>query len=228
MSDNRLIQESVARKTDEGFEHHDRLVRVTRAAIGRAKRRGSEEVTPDDLLLALLHSIARFGIALVGPVTIDLEAFCEDDPVQMDAGGPKVAYSSDAASLFDRAAEVARRDRAAKIEPIHLLAAFANVKNGLMGQLKDEYGLDGTAWRAALARSSAPHEHRGPDVDRPGAVQELLSPDEAADFLGVHTQTVRGYIRSGKLPAHRLAGERAVRIRRRDLLNLLEPYDAEE
>jgi hypothetical protein len=34
---------------------------------------------------------------------------------------------------------------------------------------------------------------------------------------------MRGYIRSGRLPAFRLAGERAIRIRRVDLEKLLEP-----
>jgi len=64
------------------------------------------------------------------------------------------------------------------------------------------------------------------DGRRPGLQEKmLLSPDEAADLLGVHTQTVRGYIRDGKLKAHRVAGERAIRIRRKDLLALLEPYD---
>jgi len=58
--------------------------------------------------------------------------------------------------------------------------------------------------------------------------KQFFSPDEAAEFLGVHTQTVRGYIRTGKLPALRLAGERALRIQREDLLALLEPYKPEE
>jgi excisionase family DNA binding protein len=58
--------------------------------------------------------------------------------------------------------------------------------------------------------------------------KQFFSPDEAAEFLGIHTQTVRGYIRTGKLPALRLAGERALRIQREDLLALLEPYKQEE
>ena len=58
--------------------------------------------------------------------------------------------------------------------------------------------------------------------------KQFFSPDGAAEFLGVHTQTVRGYIRTGKLSALRLAGERALRIQRSDLLALLEPYNPEE
>jgi excisionase family DNA binding protein len=58
--------------------------------------------------------------------------------------------------------------------------------------------------------------------------KQFFSPDEAAEFLGVHVQTIRGYIRLGKLPALRLAGERALRIKRKDLLALLEPFKPEE
>ena len=57
--------------------------------------------------------------------------------------------------------------------------------------------------------------------------KKYFSPDEAADFLGLHVQTIRGYIRTGKLPALRLAGERALRIKREELLNLLEPFEPE-
>jgi excisionase family DNA binding protein len=56
---------------------------------------------------------------------------------------------------------------------------------------------------------------------------DLLSPEQAAAELGVHIQTLRGYIRRGKLVAFRLAGERAIRIRRDDLLALLaQPIDS--
>jgi excisionase family DNA binding protein len=42
---------------------------------------------------------------------------------------------------------------------------------------------------------------------------------------------LRGYIKSGKLPAYRLAGEKVLRIKREDLMTLLEPVsvgDVEE
>lgn len=212
-----------------GVERSNALVRATRLALARAKRRGCGEVEPDDLLAGLLHANARLGIVILGPLTIDLERFGEEPLEEADASGPKVAYSDEAAGIFDRAAAVARADGSPGIEPVHMMAAFAPEEDGLMGRLKSVYELDAAEWRAALVRWS---EEGGPgrngsDGARPREVRELLSPDEAADFLGVHTQTVRGYIRSGKLPAHRIAGERAIRIRRRDLLDLLEPYDPE-
>ena len=152
-------------------------------------------------------------------------------------GEPKVAYVPATAALFNQAAGIARHDGADKVTLVHLLVAFAPEEHGFMGQLKQTFGFSATEWRAALARwhpvhpngagSSAGHgtesRHHG-DIQ----VRALLSPDEAAAFLGVHTQTVRGYIRSGKLPAQRLAGERALRIRREDLLALLEPFIPDE
>jgi len=157
-----------------------------------------------------------------------------------DVSAPKVAYSAGAAAVFDRAAAVARRDRAKRVEAVHMLVAFAPDDEGIMGRLKSTYGITATAWRAALIdweppmrRRSAPGSGRLRSSDAPeanGRTHELrnkllLSPDEAAELLGVHTQTVRGYIRDGKLKARRVAGERAIRIRREDLLALLEPYD---
>lgn len=54
------------------------------------------------------------------------------------------------------------------------------------------------------------------------------SVDDAGAILAVHPRTVRRYVRTGKLPAYRLAGERVVRIRRADLMALLEPVHPEE
>ena len=48
-----------------------------------------------------------------------------------------------------------------------------------------------------------------------------------AEYLGVHPQTVRNYIRSGELPPYRLAGERLLRVLRKDLLALLEPVQSD-
>jgi len=117
---------------------------------------------------------------------------------------------------------------------VHMLVAFAAEDEGMMGELKRTYGFTSAQWRAALVDWQPPtRSPAGPGSNgaaKDGRRQELqdkmlLSPDEAAELLGVHTQTVRGYIRDGKLRAHRVAGERAIRIRRKDLLALLEPYD---
>ena len=53
---------------------------------------------------------------------------------------------------------------------------------------------------------------------------EMLSPSEAALILGVHTETVRRYIRQGHLPAQHL-GTRTLRVKRSDLENLAKAYE---
>jgi len=104
----------------------------------------------------------------------------------------------------------------------HLLAAFAAEESGLAGELKRTRGISSAGWRAAVAQLArpAPGKQSREPASRPA--REYLNPEEAAEVLGVHVQTLRAYVRSGKLPAHRLAGERAIRIRRKDLEAVLE------
>ena len=213
-----------------------------RAAIRRAKHRKSPKVTRDDLLIGLFQAIERFQIVQIGPLTIDLEELGEflgeasqDESEKINK--QKVAYSANAALVFERAANIARKDNAQKVELIHLLVAFAYEDNRLMAQLKEKYGFSGTEWRSALSKwqpISLQKTELGLEVGAGRKSQmefnekQFFSPDEAAEFLDVHTQTIRGYIRTGKLPALRLAGERALRIQKDDLLALLEPYKPEE
>ena len=103
--------------------------------------------------------------------------------------------------------------------------------------MKEKYGFSSMEWRSALSKwQPISLEKREADSEISAGrksptelnKKQFFSPDEAAEFLDVHTQTIRGYIRTGKLPALRLAGERALRIQRNDLLALLEPYKPEE
>jgi len=213
-----------------------------RAAIKRAKRRKSPKVTRDDLLVGLFQVIARFDIVQIGPLTIDLEELGEapgealkDDPGKTNK--QKVAYSSDTVAVFERAAHIARKDNSSKVKLVHLLVAFAYEGSGLMAQLKEKYGISGMEWRSALLKWQPVSLEKTEPSSKIGAEnkstmefkeKQFFSPDEAAEFLDIHTQTIRGYIRTGKLPALRLAGERALRIQREDLLALLEPYEPEE
>jgi excisionase family DNA binding protein len=191
-------------------------------AIALAKRRNVSEVTPDELLLGCLQAIAQFGIAQVGSWTLDLEELGIDWLEHPDRAGAKVAYSQAAVDLFDRAARIAKMDGGA-MRVDHLLAAFAGEVDGLMGELKRKYEITSAAWRAAVAQLDGPPSERK-DEDRGVAViRDYLTPEEAAAALSIHVQTLRAYVRSGKLPALRLAGERAIRIRRADLDKVLEP-----
>lgn len=241
----------------------DPLLRAARAAIGRAKRGRRTEVTPDDLLIGALGEIARFGIAQVGPWTLDVTALEGNDAAPgadggSDAtGGPNPGdgaerpgsteaadtalsgprYAEAAVADFEAAAVVAREEGAESLELVHLLVALGERDDGLMARLRERHGFTPTEWRAALARGElGPPATHGEFADEAGPTgtgdrvraPELLSVDQAAAFLGVHAQTVRNYIRAGKLPAYRLAGERFIRVLRRDLLALLEPVGAED
>ena len=114
---------------------------ATRAAIKRAKRRKSPKVTRDDLLMSLLQAVARFDIVQIGSLAIDLEelgeALGETSQDETDKiNKQKVAYSANAVVVFERAAHIARKDNAPKVELIHLLVAFAYEDNRLMAQMK--------------------------------------------------------------------------------------------
>jgi excisionase family DNA binding protein len=194
-------------------------------AIFAAKQRGDVEVTPDHILLGCLRVVSRFGIATLGPLSLDLEPLGIDWMRQPDGPRPKVAYSQEAVDLFDRAAQIAKSVGESGISVHHLLAAFAAEESGLMGGLKGTHGITSASWRAAIAGLGS----KSNDVARENKItQEYLTPEEAAEALSIHVQTMRAYIRSGRLPAFRLAGERAIRILRSDLEKVLEPLGGEK
>ena len=53
------------------------------------------------------------------------------------------------------------------------------------------------------------------------AEERLLTVTEVADFLHVDDQTVRRWIRDGRLAAHRFGGKAGYRIQRADLQDFL-------
>jgi excisionase family DNA binding protein len=55
--------------------------------------------------------------------------------------------------------------------------------------------------------------------------EELLTVEEAAEWLQMHPQTLRNYINAGRLPALR-AGPRRVWLRRSDVEGLLTAFEA--
>jgi excisionase family DNA binding protein len=97
-----------------------------------------------------------------------------------------------------------------------------------MGELKRTHGVASASWRAAVAQlgltPAAGAQANHPEIETKRA-RDYLTPEDAAEELGVHVQTMRAYIRSGRMPAFRLAGERAIRILRTDLEKVLEPLN---
>lgn len=64
-----------------------------------------------------------------------------------------------------------------------------------------------------------------PPRTRPPAQCRYLSVADAAEYIGVSTQTIRRYIESGRLPAYRL-GKKLVKVRDTDLDALMRPIPA--
>jgi excisionase family DNA binding protein len=54
-------------------------------------------------------------------------------------------------------------------------------------------------------------------------IRELLTVEQAANYLQLSQSSIRSYIRQGKLKAFRVAGKRKVLIHKEELLKLLEP-----
>ena len=53
--------------------------------------------------------------------------------------------------------------------------------------------------------------------------QDLLTVEQAANFLQMSQSSIRSYIRNGQLEAYRVAGKRKVLIARSALMALLKP-----
>lgn len=214
----------------ERFYDPDRVSTGAMHAVEIARNRRAPDIEPDDLLAGLLLAVARFGIVEFGPVALDLARL----ELPYDLPAPDLAvrprYSAQTAAVFDQAARICRADGGGPLRPLHLLVALGNPELPLMRRVLAALGQDAAGWRRLLA-GIAPPTGPAPAPSAaaeppPRAAADLLSPEQAAAELGVHIQTLRGYIRRGKLAAFRLAGERAIRIRRDDLLGLLaQPID---
>jgi excisionase family DNA binding protein len=67
------------------------------------------------------------------------------------------------------------------------------------------------------------HSRQGNRQSNESAVRDLLTVEQAAQYLQLSASSIRSYIRQGKLKAFRVAGLRKVLIARAELLALLEP-----
>ncbi len=194
-----------------------------------ARDYGSDS-TLDLAFLVFLRRMARFGYFVYGPITIDVRMI--EDLVERTAPrgqslppgpeGYRHVYADDYVRFTRKLAEELRRSGRRRIDELHVLLAFMRVGEGLPSRVFSELGA--TAEQVeAFARSGAPS-----GTSAPAPPETLYSPEDAAEYLGVHVQTVRGWIRSGRLRASRLAGQRALRIRHSDLLAVLEPIEPGE
>src|SRR5574341_1902539 len=144
-------------------------------------------------------------------------------------GGARARWGPPLQPIIQAAAEEAwqlgsRLTRSAHV----LLGLVASGQSTLPGLLAARgVTLDALRPRVRDAVAASPSSSvSAPETLRSGAgisSRALFTVDQAAEFLGVHHQTLRGYNKSGKLPAYRLAGEKVLRIKREDLMALLEP-----
>jgi excisionase family DNA binding protein len=171
----------------------------------------------DVFFLAFLRTMARFGIFTVGPITIHVatvekavrQAVREDDGRQTD----------DMAALLNLAYEERTRAGRRTVDEVHMLLAFMKIGKGVPARVFGELGVSPQQVEEFIRAGPRQEEEAA------GVMESLYSPEEAAAYLKVHVQTVREWIRSGRLRASRLAGQRALRIRASDLNTVLEPLD---
>jgi excisionase family DNA binding protein len=170
----------------------------------------------DVFFLSFLERVERFGYFTLGPITIDVRMI--EDIVEntvIPTGDPAPPFGEQMTRFSHLLAGEVRHLGRKRIDDLAVLLALMKFNEGLPARVFGELGVAADEIEKYV-RSGAM---------TPRATERLYSPEEAAEYLGVHVQTVRGWIRSGRLKASRLAGQRALRIRASDLQSVLEPLD---
>jgi excisionase family DNA binding protein len=198
-------------------DYDDRFLRETQLEARRIiDEIGSPYATLDITFLAYLLRTSQFGFFTFGPVTIDTRMI--EDIVRRTsprgAMGPSV-YDDSFVRFSRTLMDEVRRSGRSRIDELHYLLAFMRTPEGLPQRVFSELGVTPEQVEQYV-------RNRRAGAAEP-EMEQLFSPEETADYLGVHVQTVRAWIRSGRLPASRLAGQRALRIRASDLKRVLEP-----
>ncbi len=173
----------------------------------------------DLLFLAYLLETARFGRFHYGPISLEVSVV-EDLFVRSllnETSDEPHRMAPSAHAFYGRLSAELERANTKRANELHYLLAFMRTPEGLPGRVFGELGVRAEAIELFAKRPSV--------SDRS---QSFLTPEDVAQRLGVNVQTVRAWIRSGKLPASRLAGRRVLRIRESDVEAVLEPVNPEE
>ena len=207
--------------TEIGIGGSEFFAELSRAVNAYALSVNSALITVDIWFLCYLRSQARFGYFSFGPVSIDvnlIETIVETTTPRRSAGETAPPPMSDDVVNFSKLlmGEVRRGGRR-RIDELSMLLAFMRLQEGLPSRVFTELGVSPEQVEE-YARSRG-HE---------ASLERLFSPEEAAEYLNVHVQTVRTWIRTGRLRARRLAGQRALRITASDLQSVLEPIEPGE
>jgi excisionase family DNA binding protein len=180
---------------------------------------GAASATLDIYFLSYLRQMSRFGYFTFGPIHIDV-AVVEDIVIRNLVKAPPGTQGSHGwAGDFDfvdfsrRLMSEVERSGRRRIDELHYLLTFMRLERGLPKRVFGELGVSPSEVEE--------YARRGGPVQQ--ALEKLFSPEEAAEYLNIHVQTVRAWIRSGRLRARRLTGQRALRITATDLQSVLEP-----
>jgi excisionase family DNA binding protein len=204
-----MASESALPGADAGFvERIHRDVRATAHQLGSS-------ATVDIHFLCYLRQVARFGYFTLGPITIDVRLI-EDIVERTSPPGNSVALAEDNVRFSRVLMQEMRRGGRKRIDELTYLLAFMRCKEGLPGRVFGELGVTPEQIETYLRET-------GGAAAEPA--ERLMTPEEVAEYLRVHVQTVRAWIRAGTLPARRVAGLRALRVRFADVSHLLQPVD---
>jgi excisionase family DNA binding protein len=163
----------------------------------------------DMLFLAFLRAAAPFGHFRVGPISIDLGVI--EETIRRRG----VPFENNMTPFSRALMREVRESGRKRVDALHYLMVFMKHAEGLPRDVFGELGVTPEQVERALREPPSA-----------GAADTLLTPEEVADYLKVHVETVRGWIRSGRLPASRVAGLRALRIRQSDATALLQPLES--
>lgn len=200
---------------------NDRFLQDFGLECGReAVRLGCPQLTVDLQFLVFLRRFARFGFFQFGPLSIDIQIVEElvERDLPRGGAGEAAVLGDDIVRFSKLLVEETARSGQRRVDELLYLLAFMRWREGVPGRVFGELGVTPEQVMRFAREQRAP----SPSPER------LYSPEEAAEYLGVHVQTVRAWIRSGRLRASRLAGQRALRIRASDLDSVLEPIDPGE
>jgi excisionase family DNA binding protein len=186
--------------------------------VGRLKDELQCVRTVDVLFLAFLRPLARFGYFTLGPITIDVNLI-EDIVERTKIPGDWNGAPQDFVKFSRLVMEELRRSGRKRVDELAYLLAFMRYGEGLPARVFGELGVTPEQLIASLKESGAGVAPR---------LDQLMTPEEVADYLKVHVRTVRAWIHSGRLSARRVAGLRALRIRAEDVATLLRPLDEAE
>lgn len=188
------------------------------ASAREAERLGSPAITLDIQFLVFLRRFSRFGFFRFGPLSVDVSLIEDLVERTVDRGASEgaPAVSDDLVAFSRQVAQETQKLGRKRIDELAYLLAFMRWRDGIPGRVFGELGVSPEAVERFARDQALPEQ------------EKLYSPEEAAEYLGVHVQTVRGWIRSGRLRASRLTGQRALRIRAGDLNSVLEPVDPKD